>query len=68
MPPQHPDTFEAHSPQKTTLFCPGCGHQSDIAGDWTVRTVADRRVLDCPVCEIRITGRLREAPPPIPND
>lgn len=56
---QQPSPFDADSRQKTTLFCPNCGHESDITGDWDVRTVEARLVTDCPDCEMTITNRPR---------
>jgi len=68
MPAQQPSTFEADSRRKTTLFCPSCGHESDVSGNWTVRTVSGRQIYHCPVCETTITKRLEKAPLMAPND
>ncbi|WP_255196144.1 CPXCG motif-containing cysteine-rich protein [Halorarius litoreus] len=62
MPAQQPSTSEADSRQKATLFCPHCGHESDVTGDWTVQTEHGRQIFDCPVCYTTITERLLEAP------
>lgn len=49
---------------KSTLFCPECGHESVIDGDWVVEDDHDQRVRDvsCPRCSTHITGR------PLPAD
>lgn len=47
---------------KATLFCPTCGHQSHINGDWTITVLADLTAYECPECEETIdTRRNREA-------
>ncbi len=43
--------------EKSTLFCPGCGHTSPADGDWQVEARADRVVYDCPDCDDTITER-----------
>lgn len=58
---------EGDSRQKATLFCPSCGHESDVAGDWIVHTENARQIYDCPVCNTTITKRLRERPLLAPN-
>jgi hypothetical protein len=68
MPAQQPSTSEANSRRKTALFCPSCGHESDVVGDWAVHTVYGREIYDCPVCETTITKRLRGAPLMASND
>ena len=35
---------------KNTLFCPRCGHESPIDGDWCVRTPVAGETITCPVC------------------
>jgi transcription elongation factor Elf1 len=49
---------------KTTLFCPECGHESDVAGDWIVRDgdAAGGRTHTCPECGTAIEGRRRSEP------
>ncbi|PSQ33157.1 hypothetical protein BRD09_01720 [Halobacteriales archaeon SW_10_68_16] len=42
---------------KTTLFCPDCGHQSRLDGDWQVLDEAGPVRYRCPECENRL-GRL----------
>lgn len=41
----HPPTRE-QTPAKTTLFCPTCGHESPLDGDWD----GDDHRLLCPSC------------------
>lgn len=40
--------------QKGVLFCPTCGHEAPLDGDWTVteRNAGDERrtALECPAC------------------
>lgn len=42
---------------KATLFCPDCGHESHVTGEWVVRTTAERVTTDCPDCGTRIDDR-----------
>lgn len=53
-PPSEPT---AEQRQKATLFCPDCGHESHITGDWEVRTSAGREMYVCPVCDAVLTTR-----------
>jgi predicted RNA-binding Zn-ribbon protein involved in translation (DUF1610 family) len=50
-----PTTDDAHS--KAVLFCPECGHESPVAGDWVVREEPEGLVYDCPICGMTITTR-----------
>ncbi|PSP61123.1 hypothetical protein BRC76_06790 [Halobacteriales archaeon QH_8_67_36] len=43
--------------QKTSLFCPSCGHESPITGDWDVEQTADGRAYRCPCCHTVISSR-----------
>jgi predicted RNA-binding Zn-ribbon protein involved in translation (DUF1610 family) len=43
--------------EKSTLFCPTCGHDSPVDGDWRVHAETDGVVYDCPVCDDTITER-----------
>lgn len=56
-----PDDHATRSPdkrRKTTLFCPGCDHESSIDGDWTVRRAPPGRLrLICPTCGARVHDR-----------
>jgi hypothetical protein len=62
MPAPQPSTSDSRSRQKGTLFCPNCGHESEVEGDWTVQTEDGRERYDCPVCTTTITKRLPRAP------
>jgi len=33
------------------LFCPECGHESGLHGDWILDDDAGRSTRICPVCE-----------------
>ena len=49
-----------HSPRhrsKTVLFCPGCGHESPIDGDWSLGRTADRVRYGCPDCDRVVADR-----------
>jgi len=37
--------------QKHVLFCPVCGHESPIDGDWLVESTDDTQRLRCPECQ-----------------
>ena len=52
---------------KATLFCPDCGHESHVAGDWSVRTSAERITIDCPSCGARVDERPRTVEKPAPE-
>lgn len=55
MSPQQPSMTDRDFRQKTALFCPACGHESDITGDWVIHTENARRVYECPVCDTTLT-------------
>jgi predicted RNA-binding Zn-ribbon protein involved in translation (DUF1610 family) len=59
---------EVDSRRKTTLFCPNCGHENDVSGDWIVHSEDARQRYDCPVCNTTITKRLQGAPLLAPSD
>jgi transcription elongation factor Elf1 len=61
-------TSEANSRRKATLFCPSCGHESEVSGDWIVHTDDARETYDCPVCNTTITKRLQGASLLTPSD
>lgn len=42
---------------KATLFCPTCGHESRVDGDWELRTVGGRETTVCPECGARLDDR-----------
>lgn len=50
-PPPDPD------PPKATLYCPSCGHENPVTGDWLVRERDGRTVSVCPVCHETIAAR-----------
>ncbi|WP_380676811.1 hypothetical protein [Salinigranum sp. GCM10025319] len=52
---------------KSTLFCPDCGHESHAAGDWSVRTSAERVAIHCPSCGARVDERPRTVEKPAPE-
>ena len=49
--------------QKSRLFCPSCGHESPVDGDWHIQATADGDVYGCPDCGTELTVRpARESP------
>lgn len=46
-------------PDKTTLFCPACDHESPIDGDWVVLERTNSIEYRCPDCEALLTERER---------
>jgi predicted RNA-binding Zn-ribbon protein involved in translation (DUF1610 family) len=48
---------------KNTLFCPECGHESPVDGDWEVHTEGTRDVFTCPACGAAVTTRCRSDGP-----
>lgn len=50
-------------PEKGTLYCPNCDHESPIGGDWTVRMRNDCADYDCPACDTTIASRPGEGLP-----
>ena len=42
---------------KATLFCPECGHNSSITGDWTIYRLLESTIYVCPECETTIDSR-----------
>lgn len=47
------------TPRKSTLFCPGCDHQSPADGDWVLSARDEAVALGCPVCGTTLTERPR---------
>ena len=45
------------SRQKGMLFCPSCGHESPVGGDWDLQHTDDGRVYSCPWCHTVISSR-----------
>lgn len=54
-----PSTSAVERPpaNKATLYCPQCGHESYINGDWIIRVLADSLTYECPECETVIDSR-----------
>lgn len=48
---------------KATLFCPDCGHESVVDGDWVVRDEGSRRRYVCPACGATVERRAAAAAP-----
>ncbi|PSP93938.1 hypothetical protein BRC91_07660 [Halobacteriales archaeon QS_4_62_28] len=44
------------SRRKSVLFCPGCGYESGIDGEWVVRRDSETRTYVCPQCETEIAS------------
>lgn len=42
---------------KSQLFCPSCGHESPVDGDWRIQATADGDVYGCPDCGTELTVR-----------
>lgn len=49
--------------RKAVLFCPSCGHESAIEGDWIVHAGIDQHSLECPNCEYIVTERSQSDAP-----
>jgi len=45
--------------RKTVLFCPDCGHESPVTGDWETVTAGDERLLVCVDCGWVVDRRSR---------
>lgn len=54
-PPRGP--ADQPSIQKSVLFCPACGHESHVDGDWIVRDDAREVAYVCPDCTTVIESR-----------
>jgi predicted RNA-binding Zn-ribbon protein involved in translation (DUF1610 family) len=55
-----PPDVRAERVPKALLFCPDCGHESPVDGDWVLWTRTnggDRTVYACPVCGTVIQSR-----------
>jgi|AntDeeMinimDraft_4_1070355.scaffolds.fasta_scaffold00038_71 transposase len=50
-------SLPANPTPKSTLFCPCCGHESPVDGDWVVFDAMERTRYVCPRCEGTITSR-----------
>lgn len=53
------DSYPPPEQRKAVLFCPECGHESPITGDWETVTTGDERLLVCPVCGAVVDRRSR---------
>ncbi len=51
-------TPERRPPDKATLYCPECDHESRINGDWLIHVRADSLTYECPNCGAVIDSRL----------
>jgi len=47
---------------KAVLFCPECGYDSPVTGNWLEITAGDERVLVCPACGAVVDHRTRPRP------
>jgi len=45
------------SRQKASLFCPSCGHESPVGGDWELEETEDGQAYRCPWCHTVISSR-----------
>lgn len=56
-----PAPSDGEPPSKRTLYCPNCGHESPLNGDWGERKRRSdddfRRVLSCPVCRTDVVSQ-----------
>ncbi|WP_255197841.1 TFIIB-type zinc ribbon-containing protein [Halorarius litoreus] len=50
-------TADRPSIRKSVLFCPACGHESQVGGDWIVRDDAREVAYVCPDCTTVIESR-----------
>jgi predicted RNA-binding Zn-ribbon protein involved in translation (DUF1610 family) len=50
-------TSERQQSDKVTLYCPECGHESRINGDWLIHVLADSLIYECPDCGVVIDSR-----------
>jgi predicted RNA-binding Zn-ribbon protein involved in translation (DUF1610 family) len=58
---RHSDQPPSRSPShKSVLFCPACGHEEHIDGDWSVYPTLDGDVYRCPTCHEAVTVRPTE--------
>jgi len=58
LPTQSSDGVSAlRSREKSVLFCPSCGHESPLDGDWAVDADGDSDTYRCPECRAVISDR-----------
>ncbi|WP_439028330.1 hypothetical protein [Haloarchaeobius sp. DT45] len=43
--------------RKSTLFCPGCDHESPVDGDWVLEERTRGTAYECPDCGVTLTVR-----------
>lgn len=43
--------------RKSVLYCPVCGHESPVDGDWTVQTTECQQEYQCPECDHAVALR-----------
>jgi predicted RNA-binding Zn-ribbon protein involved in translation (DUF1610 family) len=48
---------ERQPPDKATLYCPDCDHESRINGDWIIQILAESLLYECPDCGAVIDSR-----------
>jgi len=49
--------------RKSVLFCPRCGHESALPGDWQVRTNGTDVTYGCPDCGETVVEQPRPLAP-----
>ncbi len=62
MPPQsaQPSSSSRAPGSKSVLFCPDCGHESSVDGDWRVQETGRGAAYRCPECGATVTVRRSE--------
>lgn len=45
------------SRSKSVLFCPSCGHESELNGDWTLEMAGNTTTYRCPECRTVVNER-----------
>jgi predicted RNA-binding Zn-ribbon protein involved in translation (DUF1610 family) len=41
---------------EATLYCPECGHESRINGDWTIHVLVESTTYECPDCATTVNS------------
>lgn len=57
---------ERQQPDKTTLYCPECTHESHVNGDWIIHVHTNHLDYECPECGNTIQSR-SDGPDVIPH-
>ncbi|WP_302080183.1 hypothetical protein [Salinibaculum rarum] len=52
-----PETPSHRVHRKSTLFCPRCGHDAPVDGDWVLTLRPETVDVDCPDCRTTLTAR-----------